>query len=56
VGITTPVTGYRPFASWLKQQQAVYGTTGVVPVIASVEAKTKSGVKPWGVPQFTTIS
>ena len=56
VGITTPVTGYRPFASWLKQQQAVYGTTGIVPVIASVETKTKSGVKPWGVPQFTTIS
>jgi len=56
VGITTPVTGFKPFMAWLKQQQVTYGSQGVVPVSASAEPRTKAGVRPWGVPVFTTLS
>ena len=55
VGITTPVTGFRLFMNWAREARASFGSTGVVPVIASVETTTKPGVRAWGVPVFATV-
>jgi hypothetical protein len=56
LGITTPVTGFKPFMVWLKDTVARFGSTSTVDVVAAVEQKTKPGVRPWGVPVFTTVS
>ena len=56
LGITTPVTGFKPFLSWYRETKQAFGADGVVPVVASVEVKTKAGVRPWGIPVFTVRS
>lgn len=55
VGVTTPVTGYRPFMTWLRSVQAAHGADATVKVRLSVETKTKAGCKPWGIPVFTLL-
>jgi hypothetical protein len=55
VGITTPLTGFRPFVAWLRQVTGQFGSEAMLPVIASVQTRTKPGVKPWGIPFFTVL-
>jgi hypothetical protein len=52
VGITTPVTGFKPFMAWARQ----FASTDVVSVIASVETNSKKGVRDWGIPTFAEIN
>jgi hypothetical protein len=51
VGITTPVTGFRPFMAWAKQ----FTSTDTISVIASVETNSKKGVRDWGIPTFAAV-
>lgn len=55
VGVTTPVTGYRPFMQWVREIQARIDGTATLRVRASVETKTRAGVKPWGIPVFALL-
>lgn len=55
VGVTTPVTGYRPFMHWLRVVCAQPDGKGPLHVRASVEPKTRAGVKPWGLPVFALL-
>jgi hypothetical protein len=51
VGITTPVTGFKPFMAWAR----AFGATDTVSVIASVETMSKKGVRDWGIPTFSEV-
>jgi hypothetical protein len=50
IGFTTPVTGYKPFMSWLREVRKELGASADVPVTFFVEPKSKPGVRGWGVP------
>jgi hypothetical protein len=52
VGITTSVTGFKPFMAWARQ----FASTDVVSVIASVETNSKKGVRDWGIPKFAEVN
>ena len=52
VGITTSVTGFKPFMAWARQ----FGSTDTISVIASVETNSKKGVRDWGIPTFAAVN
>lgn len=56
LGITPSITGFKPCLAFLKEVRPMYGSTGTVPVIASVEKRTKDGNRPWGIPIFKVRS
>jgi hypothetical protein len=54
IGITTPVTGYKPFMAWYREARAEFGPGATVPVTAWVDQKSKPGVRDYGLPTITT--
>jgi hypothetical protein len=52
VGITTSVTGFKPFMAWARQ----FGSGDTISVIASVETNSKKGVRDWGIPTFAEVN
>lgn len=50
IGFTTPITGYKPLMTWLREAKAEFGPGATVPVTFYVEGKSKPGVRGWGLP------
>ena len=50
VGITTPITGFRAFMIWAREARMAFGCDGEPRVVVAVETRTKTGVRPWGIP------
>lgn len=56
IGITTPVTGFKPFMAWVRETRLTHSVDEVLAVCATVERKEKAGVKDWGIPVLTLLA